>query len=357
MSLSRRSFMSYLSGGLLSLPLLRRASAQGELQAEASQATNSIEPLPFIEGSWTVAVLPDTQVYAMGKYAHHFVNQTRWIAENKARHNIAYVLHLGDIVNNNNVPQWEVAQKAMRQLDGVVPYAMAPGNHDYGTNGTANTRETLFNEYFPHERYKAWPTLGGVMENGRMDNSYHVFSAGGRDWIVLALEWGPRDATVAWANKILAQHPHRLGILITHAYTYYDDSRYDHKARPDQKWNPHSYGTGKDAQGTNDGEELWQKLVSKHPNMVLAINGHVLEDGLGRLSSAGAGNNLVHQMLVNYQMKREGGEGFLRLLEFLPDGKTLQVKAYSPSLNQYKTDPQNQFTLDLTATAARPQRV
>ena len=52
-------------------------------------------------------------------------------------------------------------------------------------------------------------------------------------------------------------------------------------------------------------------------------------------------------MLVNYQMKKEGGEGFMRLVEFLPDGKTVQIKAYSPSLDQYKTDPQNQFVLEL----------
>jgi len=69
--------------------------------------------------------------------------------------------------------------------------------------------------------------------------------------------------------------------------------------------------------------------------------------------SAGAGDNVVHQMLVNYQMKPEGGEGTMRLLEFLPDGKTLQVRAYSPSLGEFKTDGQNQFRLGLEGTAAR----
>ena len=74
----------------------------------------------------------------------------------------------------------------------------------------------------------------------------------------------------------------------------------------------------------------------------------MLNDGLGKLSSKTRYGNIVHQMLVNYQMKHEGGTGFLRLMEFLPDGKTIQVKAYSPVLDEYKTDPQNQFTLELT---------
>jgi hypothetical protein len=311
--------------------------------------------LPFVPGSWTIAVLPDTQIYTTGNLGHHFLNQTRWIAENAKKFNIAYVLHLGDIVNNNFLEQWELARQAISSLDGVVPYVLTTGNHDYGVNGRCDSRQTLFNDYFPYNRYQAWPTLGGVMTEGRMENSFHLFSAGGRDWIVLSLEFGPRDATVDWANKILSEHPNRFGILVTHAYMYCDDTRYDERIRPDQKWSPYKYGTAKDPAGTNDGEELWQKLVSKHPHMVLTLNGHVLEDGLGRLSSTGAHGNIVHQMLVNYQMNPEGGEGFLRLLEFLPDGKTLQVKAYSPSLNQFRTDPQNQFTLDLTTTAARPR--
>jgi len=37
----------------------------------------------------------------------------------------------------------------------------------------------------------------------------------------------------------------------------------------------------------------------------------------------------------------------LRLIEFLPDGRTVRVKAYSPLSGVHKTDPQNQFVLTL----------
>jgi hypothetical protein len=93
--------------------------------------------------------------------------------------------------------------------------------------------------------------------------------------------------------------------------------------------------------------KLWQKLVKLHPNFVMVFNGHVLDDGLGRLSSTNNFGGVVHQMLVNYQMKALGGEAFLRLVEFHPDGKTVQVKAYSPYYGTYKTDSQNQFQLTL----------
>ncbi len=317
-------------------------------QVVATAPVKDPEPAPFVEGSWTLAVLPDTQVYSM-RYPQHFKAQTKWLAENAEKHNVKYVVHLGDIVNNNNAPQWENARDAMKTLNGVVPYSLSPGNHDYGPGGNAATRDTLLNEYFPMEWFADRPTLGGVMEEGKIDNSYHTFEAGGQKWLVLALEWGPRDQTVEWANQVVARKRDHHVIMTTHAYVYFDSTRYDWKKYgKQQSWNPHGYGTASKPGGVNDGQELWEKLVSRHPNFFCTLNGHVLGDGLGKLSSKTRHGNVVHQMLVNYQMKREGGEGFMRLMEFLPDGKTVQVKAYSPVLDEYKTDPQNQFTLELT---------
>src|SRR5690606_15582566 len=128
-----------------------------------------------------------------------------------------------------------------------------------------------------------------------------------------------------WANEVVARYPDHHAILITHAYLYSDGTRYDWAARGrDQTWNPNAYGIGTDPEqnrhGVNDGEALWQKLVSRHPQFVFTFNGHVLHDGIGHLESRGAGGSVVHQMLVNYQCgvtpdRRNGGGGFLRLVE------------------------------------------
>lgn len=316
--------------------------------------TQPAEPLPFVPGSWTLAVLPDTQYYTVAA-PEIFQAQTRWIASQKEARNIVYVLHLGDIVNNNKLSQWTNAQSALSVLDGHVPYALVPGNHDYGNNGSTDSRQTYLNDFFPYANYLSWPTFGGAFVPGHMENTYHCFTAGGQDWLILALEFGPRDAVVAWANGIVAAHPQRKVILITHAYLYFDNTRYDWATKgSSQSWNPYAYPTGDDPEGTNDGEDLWQKLVRRHRGFVLTVNGHVLNDGLGRLSSWGDHTNIVHQMLVNYQVRAQGGEGYLRLLEFLPDGRTVQVKAYSPYLDHYLTDGQNQFTLDLQPSPPSP---
>ena len=71
-------------------------------------------------------------------------------------------------------------------------------------------------------------SFGGVFAEDRLENSYHLVSIAGRDWILLVLEMGPRDEVVAWANEVLERHRERLALLVTHAYLFRDNQRYDH---------------------------------------------------------------------------------------------------------------------------------
>ncbi len=295
--------------------------------------------LPWNEWSTTLVVLPDTEVYSQ-KRPELFEAQTRWIADNARERNIAYVLHEGDIVHDDVEAQWKVARRCFAMLDGKVPYALVPGNHDYsGTN-----RSTRLNEFFPVAEFRKWPTFGGVREGGGMENSYHLCRIGNRDWIILALEFGPRDEVVDWANKVLAAHPNRLGILVTHAYLFRNNARYDHTAGK-QRATPHAWG--------NDGEELWRKLVRRHPGMMLVFSGHVATGGVGYLASQGEHGNTVHQLMVDFESLRGGGSGYLRLVEFLPDGKTVQVRTYSPALKRSLNDAEHEFSFALKL-AGRP---
>lgn len=308
-------------------------------------------PPPMADGAFTMVLLPDTQNYR-GPHAAGFAAQTQWIIDQKTSRNIVGVFHLGDITNDNLPEQWENAAKSMKLLDGKVPYCMAPGNHDYSKGGSAVDRTSLFGEYFPPAHWKQQPAFGGFYdkEPERVENSYHFLSAGERKFLVLCLEFGPRKDVVRWANEIVAKHPKLEVILVTHAYMYSDSTRYDHVTLgKKQNWNPHTYGVAKASNGdVNDGQELWDHLVSTHPNFILTLNGHVLNDGLGRLTSQGAKTQDVHQLLVNFQMKPKGGDGWLRLLEFRAD-RTVQVYDYSPTRNQVNASEENQFSLKLGA--------
>jgi hypothetical protein len=325
-------------------PVVLLASIAFPLKAEEKKESPPPPALPFVEGSWTLALLPDTQFYS-AKYPGVFDVQTIWLARNKEKHDIRYVLSLGDITDNGSEHQWRRARNSMGILDGKLPYALAIGNHDYSSpkDGSATTRETLFNKYFSPDDFKKWPTFGGLMKEGELENSYHLFSAGGRDWIVLALEWGPRDETVAWANDVMAKHADRRGILVTHAYLWENGQRLDRQTKKQNTYNPHDYQTP----GTmNDGEELWNKLVKKH-DFAFVFCGHIDSEGSPMLASKNEKGTTTYQILSDFQGRPLGGEGYLTLVEFLPDGKTVQVKNYSPLYDRYLTNPSQQYKLEL----------
>lgn len=302
---------------------------------------------------FTIAVLPDTQGYSQ----HHpeiFAAQTAWLAQEKDLLKLKLVVHVGDVVEYSwDLEQWENAHAAMSLLDGEVPYIIAAGNHDYGQTyeeRNALSRTTHLDTYFPRELFLSMPTFGDFYEQAQhVDNSYHTFQYLGQRWLVMALEFGPRQAVLDWADGVLAAHPEHLAIVATHAYLYSDNHRYGAKDAPMQLWSPKSYGLG--SIDVADGQEIWDALVSRHAGVVAVLCGHTLNDGLGRALSQGAGE--VHEILANYQMHDQGGEGYLRLMQFdIVTGK-VNVTTYSPWLDAFKRDPDNEFQLDYTSHLRR----
>ena len=291
---------------------------------------------------FTLAILPDTQIYAES-FPHIFTAQTQWIAQNRDEHNILFALHEGDITNGNNETQWRVAAESMSHLDGKVPYALVLGNHDMGPGGACEVRDSpLFNEYFPVSRYESLPTFGGTFEPGKMDNTFHRFEAVGTGWLIVALEYLPRDRVLQWANDIIASHSDRHVLMLTHSHVYNDATL--HGSSPDHDSKPASVGIVSDPEGANDGQDTWRKALRRHEGVRFVFNGHFL----GSAHTVGKGNegNAVHQMLSNYQHMEEGGSGYLRLVKCDPSSRSVSVKTYSPYLDSYLTDPLNEFTLE-----------
>ncbi len=306
-------------------------------------APPSIQP-----GSWTLAILPDTQYYTKS-HPHVFNAQTQFLADNKTSLNIAYVLHEGDIVHDNNSIQWTRASTAFQTLDDAgVPYSLAVGNHDCGPKGRCADRTSLMSDFFPVTRLAGQPTFGGVYpgEPNSPHNSYSLFSAGGKDWLVLALEFGSRDQIVDWADDVLKQYPNRQAMIVTHTYLSRNSTRHNWPAHSTSQAATSSYPSSLNDEpgGFNDGEEMWTQLKD-NPNLQFVFCGHIC--GTGYLASEADHGNIVHQMLADYQDRSTGGEGYLRLLEFLPDGRTVRVRTYSPHLDRSLTGADNDFMLTM----------
>jgi hypothetical protein len=86
--------------------------------------------------------------------------------------------------------------------------------------------------------------------------------------------------------------------------------------------------------------------VRKHA-FVMTLNGHVLGDGTGYLASVTDRGTTCHQMLSNYQFRNLGGEGYMRLLEFLGDGRTVKVYTYSPLYDSFMPDLDQNLVITL----------
>ncbi len=283
-------------------------------------------------GEFSIIALPDTQRYAYYN-PDLFFAQTKWIGNNRENLNIKFVVHLGDIVDENTDAEWKVADEAMGMLDGVVPYSVAPGNHDMSEiKGKVIHNSSKYNAIFPPLRFKGNSWYGGH-KGVTNENNYCFFQAGagswGREYMVVSLEFGPSDQTLQWANDLLPRHPQKRVIVVTHCYMYNDDTR----VGKGDRWNPHKHDPK-----FNDGDQMWEKFVRRHENIFLVLSGHIKGDGAGRLMSRGDHGNPVYQILSNYQMAANGGNGWLRILTFALKDEKIFVSTYSPVLDRMNID-------------------
>lgn len=294
-----------------------------------------------------IILLPDTQTYAE-KYPEVLDSQVNWIVHHASE--IDFVLQQGDLTQNNNYKEWKIIQEAFMKLNGKVPYILAAGNHDMGSadGKFADVRNsTLFNTYFPVSEMSELPGFAGVAEEGKMDNAFYVFKTAKIKWLVITLEFGPRNSMLNWAGSIIEKYPGHAVIINTHSYMYSDSTRQG----PGDNWRPQAYGVGKDIgdASVNDGEQIWEKLVKKYPNTRFVFSGHVLNSGVGTLISINDAGYHVYQMLANYQEGVKGsvmgGNGWFRILDMDFKRKTIRVSTYSPFINQFNNEPAHSFII------------
>jgi hypothetical protein len=311
-----------------------------------STASEEREVAP--EGTVALAILPDTQYYSTCRHPH-LRKQSEWLARERAPRRVAAAITLGDLTDHNTDEEWTFFKESIAPLGPDFPLLLTTGNHDTGTDGSANRRESSISKYFGEAFAARSGHLREVKSPGNIENAFYSIELEKVRLGILMLEWSPRRSTVEWADGVLTRYPEHRVVVATHAYLYDDSTRYDFvRRRREQHWSPFEYGTAVGAEAEDpsfDGEMLWNALVRRHAGVFLVVSGHVLGQGSGRLTSRGDAGNVVHQLLVNYQMLDEGGLGYLRLIEILPDGRTLHLKTYSPSLDLFSYASDQDFRL------------
>lgn len=278
------------------------------------------------EGDFSFAVIPDTQELARS-YPEKMKEMAQWLADHKETYNIELAMQVGDLVNSNSsASEWEAAAEGLSVLDGVIPYVFAPGNHD--TPSDRNT--SMFNTYFPYEKYSAQETFGGAFEEGKLDNSYSFFEMQGIEFMTISLETAPRVEVLEWANDVVEKYPNKKVIVTTHAYLSFDGTRTTEQT-PDQ---PNYMGNA------STGEEMWNEFVKLHENIFMVVCGHVGYPDIVTTEAYGVNGNKVQQILCDSQFMDSGSEGaglgMIMLMTFKKGSNTVEI-------NWYSTDRQRLF--------------
>ena len=336
------------------------------------------------EGSFSMIMVPDPQSYV--KFAANqplFELQTAWIAQNIKRLNIKAALFTGDMVEQNNklisapLPneyngdqtsrqQWEAISRGLARLDNRLPYIACQGNHDLGYIA-AEYRYSMMPDYIYPERNTAFEkTLvsTGLNYEGihTMENSAFEFhdKAWG-DLLIISFEFAPRDEALDWARQLIESERfvnHKV-IILTHSFLATNGERIVEEG---YKLTPRNWA-----------QAVWDKLIYPSKNIKMVLCGHTgnppkIKDGekvnyqpttCYRVDKAADGHEVV-QMMFNSQngdgsWNGNGGDCWLRILEFRPDGKTIGVRTFSPLFAQsrltkhlaWRTDAYDQYLLTI----------
>ena len=323
------------------------------------------------EGTFTLAVIPDTQLYhgpgsgrgdESGKACNPaFDSRTRWLADNLESQRIVFVSHVGDIVDRNNRHQWRVARSLMDRFHDRVPYGITVGNHDLvGKTGDSS----LFQEVFGAERFKDMPWYGGTFPgraagvSGNNANSCQLFTAGGMEFVMVHVECNAPDDVLAWVDAVLAKHRDRMAMITTHMYLGpipKPANRAEWLAVPQgrMQWKKVHGDRG------NTPQQMWEKCFSKHANLFLILAGDQSGVIALRQQSQGEHGNVVHEVMQDYPRISDDSD-WLRLFRFVPERKEVRVFTYSPAQDRlcdgmkHVTDwGDHQFVLDISDAMAR----
>jgi hypothetical protein len=177
----------------------------------------------------------------------------------------------------------------------VAPYVLIIGSgHDF--SGARDN--TYFNSYFSISNAVQNSNLSGVYREGRLQDSYSLFTLGGQKYLVIAFSSGPSDGAVAWANELAERYSDYKVIIVTRMMMSKQGAFLT--ANDLDQWPASAYSFARvPGESVNNGDQLWDKLVSKHPNMLMVVSGHIGVSTIPYSMGIGDHGNKVFEFLTD----------------------------------------------------------
>lgn len=337
--------------------------------------------------AYSFAFVGDTQCLTIGDRldgTNKLERLYKYIAETAEERKLEHVFVLGDITevgywNDYNMvnlaknwptvtEEWQMAQKAIFQLNGKVKYNLCRGNHDdYMMDDYFNVPEytdqfkgeggffTEKNATYPgggrnKEKNPTgavyWSATTGVHDE-TIVNSYRTMEIYGTKYLFITIDYNPSKAVADWVDQTLAKYPDHRAIITTHSYIE-DEGEFVCETTSVAYHNEYQP------------EVLWEKVLSKHANVFMIVCGHAVGANVPIYTmNIGDNGNRVYQFLINpqtYDTKepRKDGEkqtgtqdqGLVMYMNFSEDGNTVSLNYYSTLLNKFLKGAN--YTIDVT---------
>ena len=305
-----------------------------------------------MEGGWdySFAIIPDIQAMTHNyeKFGKNLTQLHQWLLDNKTAYNIQFVSYVGDLgecqyadesKRDHVIAEWTFMQDKVHMLDGKIPYTLSLGNHDYDDWCRTNRNTTMFDRFFNYDQMKELPGFGGVYQKGEMDNSYYLIKVSEDvEYLIFALEHSPRYMVLNWVDRIISEHPNARVILTSHCIVDVDGSFNAVGDVTDATVNGRKHFAG-----SYGGQDIWDKIASKHANMFMTYSGHLSCDNVVTRTDIGENGNKVYSTLVDFQgaMLTSKMNTFL-LVRVDEDTKRISFCAYSPEMDACYNE-QNQW--------------
>ena len=280
---------------------------------------------------YSFAVIGDTEALVEAN-PQYLAKTYDWLIENADEEKLKFVFGLGDVTSSNDNMDWAIYRAVTQKLDNVIPYSVVRGEKD---------NVTKFKSAFPYADFES--VISGTYD-GTMLNTYRFLPVNGIKYLIFTLDYGASDDVLAWAGRIIENNIDSNVIITTHAYLGKDGTILD----SNDTNAPSASGAG-----YNDGDDMWDKLVKNHKNIVLVLSGHDSSNKIVYTQSNGVYGNKVNQLLINPETLDEefGGLGLVAMLYFSEDGKKVDVRYYSTVRNEYYKAV-NQFSFDMNVIAS-----
>ncbi|MFZ4574441.1 MAG: DNRLRE domain-containing protein [Phycisphaerales bacterium] len=305
-------------------------------------------PDPGSTNTFRVVALPDTQNYSEF-YPEIFRSQTSWVLQNRENLNIRFMSTLGDVVNHGDrLNEWANSRTALDPvLAADLPHSITVGNHDVtpaGQPGSTYNPSNYLANYGP-QRFAGRSWYKGASPSGM--SNYQTFRAGGREFLQLSLSIETPYEELVWAQGVLNANRDKPVFLSTHRYLQdAEDYTAGVPLVPSGRYPSVWYGVeGNYNPSGIQSEEFFQNFVRMQKNLFMVQCGHFHEEF--RQSSTAINGNVIHEVLADYQDDPNGGDGFLRVMEFNMAANRIDVQSYSTTRNEYRTADESQFSLNV----------